>query len=111
MKTQFEVWNYHFGERGGDHPCVIVSNPDISSRAKYVNVLFCTSQRQIRKLYPFEVLLNGADGMDWETFCDCSMMVLVESAKLFGKRGRVTHERRNQIRDKVRDIFRLAARD
>jgi hypothetical protein len=49
--------------------------------------------------------------MDWETFCDCSMMVLVESAKLFGKRGRVTHERRNQIRDKVRDIFRLAARD
>jgi hypothetical protein len=39
--------------------------------------LYCTSQRQNRQPIPFEVLLNGADGMDWETFCDCSAMYLV----------------------------------
>lgn len=49
--------------------------------------------------------------MDWETFCDCSIIWAVDSALLFGKRGQVTPERRNAIRDKVRDIFRLSARD
>ena len=76
-----------------------------------VNVLFCTSQRQSRQLYPFEIMLNGEDGMDWETFCDCSILYSVESAKLFGKRGHVTLERRKAIRAKIRDVFRLAATD
>jgi hypothetical protein len=76
-----------------------------------VNVLFCTSQRQNRNIRAFEVLLNGADGMDWETFCDCSVLYAVKSAALFGKRGRVTLERRREIRSKIRDVFRLAATD
>jgi mRNA-degrading endonuclease toxin of MazEF toxin-antitoxin module len=110
LKTQFEVWRLVFGDRG-EHPCVIISHPDTAARAKWVNVLYCTSQRQNRPPKPYEVLLNGADGLDWETFVDCSSIWLVESDKLFGKRGRVSHERRNQIRDKLRDVFRLAARD
>jgi hypothetical protein len=47
--------------------------------------------------------------MDWETFCDCSCLYAIKSAELFGKRGHVTLERRQQIRAKIRDIFRLAA--
>jgi len=42
-----------------------------------VNVLFCTSQRQSRQPYPYEVMLNGSDGLNWETFCDCSLMYAV----------------------------------
>ena len=38
-------------------------------------------------------MLNGADGMDWQTFCDCSCLYAVKSADLFGKRGHVTLER------------------
>ena len=110
MKNQFEVWRYNFPERG-EHPCVIISHPDIAARAQYVNILYCTSQRQNRPPKPVEVSLDTADGMDWETFVNCSAMWLVASADLFGKRGQVTPERRNAIRDKLRDIFRLAARD
>jgi len=55
--------------------------------------------------------LNGADGLSWETFCDCSVMWSIESSKLFDQRGEVTLERRNAIRDKLRDVFRLSARD
>ena len=110
MKKQFEVWRLVFGERG-EHPCVIISHPDIAARSKWINVLYCTSQRQSRPLKPYEVLLNGADGMDWETFVDCSSMWLVDADKLFGKRGQVSLERRNQIRDKLRDTYRLSARD
>ena len=76
-----------------------------------INVLFCTSQRQSRAHYPYEVLLNGTDGMDWETFCDCSILYTIPSAKLFGCRGRVSLERRRQIRAKVRELLRLNATD
>jgi len=107
VKDQFEVWRYVFQEKGGEHPLVLISHPDICARAKVVNVLLCTSQRQSRKPYPHEVLLNGIDGMDWETFCDCSIMYAVRSDLLFNKRGRVSLERRLAIRATLKDMFRL----
>jgi hypothetical protein len=110
MKEQFDVWRYNFPDKG-EHPVVLISHPDICARAAVVNVLFCTSQRQNRAPRPHEVMLNGADGMDWETFCDCAVVYAVKSADLFGKRGRVTLERRREIRSKVRDLFRLSATD
>jgi hypothetical protein len=76
-----------------------------------VNVLYCTSQRQSRNPHHYEVLLNGADSFEWETFCNCATIFLVPSAKLFGRRGKVSLERRRQIRGKIRDLFRLTATD
>lgn len=111
MKDQFEVWRYVFPEKGGAHPVVLISHPDICAKAKVVNVLFCTSQRQSRRPYPSEVMLNGADGLDWETFCDCSVMYAVKSDLLFNKRGRVTLERRRAIRSLLRDMFLLSDTD
>src|SRR5687767_14470380 len=111
MKDQFEVWTYNFQHRGGEHPVVLISHPDICARAAVVNVLFCTSQRQGRRAHPHEVLLNGADGMDWETFCDCSCLYAVKSAELSRKRGRVSLERRRQIRARIKEIFLLSAND
>ncbi len=49
--------------------------------------------------------------MDCETFCDCSTLYAVKSTLLFGKRGRVTLERRRAIRARVRDLFLLNATD
>jgi hypothetical protein len=109
MKSQFDVWRFDFPDKG-EHPVVLISHPDLCARA-VVNVLFCTSQRQSRPPKPFEVLLNGADGMDWETFCDCSVLYAVPATALFGKRGKVTLERRRAIRAVLRDMFRLSATD
>ena len=110
MKSQFEVWRYNFQVKG-EHPVVLISHPDICAKAANVNVLFCTSQRQNRQPKRYEVLLNGADGMDWETFCNCAVIYLVPSAELFGKRGQVSLERRHAIRGMVRDLFLLSAMD
>ena len=66
MKGQFDVWRCNFPEKGGEHPAVLISHPDICARSAVVNVLFCTSQRQSRRPYPNEVTLDTADGMDWE---------------------------------------------
>ena len=56
-------------------------------------------------------MLNAAEGFEWETFCNCAVIYLVPAAALFGRRGRVSLERRRAIRSKVRDLFRLAASD
>src|SRR5258706_15453680 len=105
MKDQFEVWRFDFPGKG-EHPAILISHPDFCARA-VVNVLFCTSQRQSRPPRPFEVMLNGEDGMDWETFCDCSILYAVPTSGLFGRRGEVTLERRRALRAVLRDMFRL----
>ncbi len=110
MKDQFEVWRFEFPDKD-EHPVVLISHPDICARSAVENVLYCTSQRQSRRPKPFEVMLNGADGMDWETFCDCSIMYSVPASELFGKCGRVTLERRRAIRSLLRDVFLLSATD
>jgi mRNA-degrading endonuclease toxin of MazEF toxin-antitoxin module len=110
VKRDFEVWRFDFPDKG-EHPVVLISHPDRCARAKVVDVLYCTSQRQSREPYPFEVLLDREDGMDWETFCDCSIMYAVHTEKLYGRRGRVTQARRNAIRTKIKDVFRLNALD
>jgi len=110
MKDQFDVWRFNFPEKG-EHPVVLISHPDICARAAVVNVLYCTSQRQSRRPRSHEVMLNSADGFDWETFCDCATMYAVRSDQLLRKAGRVSLERRRVIRSRIRDIFRLQATD
>ena len=44
-----------------------------------------------------EVLLNGADGLDWETLVKCDLIYTVPKDELGQKRGEVTPERRRQI--------------
>ena len=92
MKTQFEVWDCIFPKKGL-HPVVLLSHPDRCARAQVLNVLFCTSQRQSRNPYPFEVLLDMEDGLNWETFC-CSILWSIDAPLLITKRGQVTLARR-----------------
>jgi mRNA-degrading endonuclease toxin of MazEF toxin-antitoxin module len=111
VKDQFQVWSYEFPGKIGVHPAVVISPPDQAARSRLLNVLFCTSQRQSRKPYPYEVMLDTEDGLSWETFCDCSLVWMAPSDRLFDYRGLVTMHRRNAIRDMVRDWFWLTKRD
>ena len=110
MKDQFEIWRFAFPKKG-EHSVVLISHPDRCARGEVVNALYCTSQRQSRPPKDYEVMLAQEDGFDWETFCDCSIFLALESNALFGKRGRVTVERRRQIRDKIKNLFLLQASD
>lgn len=110
MKDQFEVWDYPFPDKGL-HPVVLISPPDRCAHSARLNVLVCTSQRQNRRPYPVEVLLDTADGLDWESFCDCSILWVAESAKLTRKRGKVSLNRRLQIRSLLKELFLLNSTD
>jgi mRNA-degrading endonuclease toxin of MazEF toxin-antitoxin module len=109
-KRKWEVWTYDFPEKG-PHPVVLISHPDRCERGAIVNVLYCTSQRQARTAKPTEVLLNGTDGLDWETFVACDLIYAVPTSALTNRRGLVTRERRRAIRGKLISIFGLLEND
>jgi len=107
--TQWDIGSFDFPAPVGEHPVVIIFNPDRAGRAKVVNVLYCTSQKQSRPPGPDEVLLNGADGLDWETYCRCDHIFSVERDKIKTrpKSARVSAARRRQIAARIVDIFRF----
>jgi len=80
-----------------DHPAVILSHPERVASKPAVNILSCSTQRAGRPPGPGEVLLDRADGLDWETLCRCDLIYAVEKADLRQRRGSVAPERRRQI--------------
>lgn len=109
-KRKWEVWTFDFPEKG-PHPVVLISHPDRCERGATINVLYCTSQRQSRPAKPTEVLLDRADGFDWETFVACDFIYGVPAAALKDKRGVISRERRRAIRGKLISIFGLLEND
>ena len=97
---QWEIWTCDFAD-AGPHPAVIVSHPDRVARAPLVNVLIGSSQRATRPARENEVVLNGADGLDWETLVKCDLMYLVEKAQLHQRRGSVAPVRRRASTDRA----------
>ena len=91
----WEIFSYDPGF--GDHPVVIVSHPKRVAHKTQVEVLLCSSQRANRPADQNEVMLDSADGLDWETLCKCDLIHSVEKSELHSFRGTVTKHRRRQI--------------
>ena len=107
--TEWDIASFDFPDPVGEHPVVVISNPDRATCAKIVNVLYCTSQKQNRPAGPDEVLLNGADGLDWETYCRCDHIFSVERDKLKSRLrpAKVSVVRRRQIAARIVELFRF----
>ena len=101
---QWDVWTCDFAD-AEPHPAVIVSHPDRVARAPLVNVLIGASQQAGRPARENEVLLNGADGLDWETLVKCDLMYLVEKEHLYRRRGSVGTARRRALVQRLNACF------
>jgi mRNA-degrading endonuclease toxin of MazEF toxin-antitoxin module len=101
---QWEIWTCDFAD-AGPHPAIIVSHPDRVERAPLINVLICSTQRATRPAREHEVLLNGADGLDWQTLVRCDLMYLMEREEIYGRRGFVTSARRRAIIQRINASF------
>ena len=99
--NQWEIWSYDPGY--GGHPCVIVSHPRRVANKPFVEVLLCSSQRASRAPTSAEVILDRADGLDWETLCKCDLIVGVDKQELRNRRGEVSPIRRRQIVERIID--------
>ena len=83
------------------HPAVILGTETRLANKPKVNVLFCSSKRASRSAEATEVMLDIADGLDWETLCKCDLIFAAPKEQLTRKRGAVTLERRRQIAERV----------
>ena len=91
----WEIWTFDPGF--GDHPAVIVSAQDRGARKPLVEILLCSSQWAARAPNAGEVVLDSADGLNWETLCKCDLIYSVDRDLLHTRRGLVTGERRREI--------------
>ena len=98
--NRWEVWSFEF-PGAGPHPAILISHPDRVARARFVNVLLCSTQRATRTANETEVLLDEADGFDWPTLCKCDLFYLVPREKLYQRRGIVSWERRRAILQRI----------
>ena len=85
----------------GVHPANIISHDERVSLKPEVCVLLCSSQRANRPPKQHEVLLNSADGLDWETLVKCDLIYAARKEQLTAKRGTVAPARRRQIAERV----------
>jgi mRNA-degrading endonuclease toxin of MazEF toxin-antitoxin module len=105
---QWEIYLFPFEEEK-PHPAVIISNDErcLNSDLEYVNALICTSAKVNRDAKKNEVILNGADGLDWKTAVRCDVIYLLPKAEFEERRGKVTGPRRIAIGRKIAENLRL----
>src|SRR5262245_60905964 len=100
----WEIWTFDFPIEGA-HPCVIfshsvrVGHPDFDR----VNVLLCRTLRGAmqRDLRPTEIILDQADGLQWQTLCRLDALHFVPKSALRDRRGTVSVERRRVISQRL----------
>ena len=99
---QWEIHLFPF-EKEKPHPAVIISNDErcLNGDLDYVNALICTSGKVNREAKKNEVILNGADGLDWKTAVRCDVIYLLPKAEFKELRGKVTPPRRVAIARKI----------
>ena len=92
------AWDIHSADLGwGPHPVVIISHPLRVAHKEFIEILDCSTQRATRPARATEVLLDHADGLDWQTLCKGDCIFAVERSEIKARRGTVSPERRRQI--------------
>ncbi len=91
------------------HPAVVLSCEEDCQDAHFrrINVLYGTKRVPAVSAEPWQVILNGADGLDFQTLVDCGIFYLVDKDRCSPSIGSVGVERRRAIGRKINEILRL----
>jgi hypothetical protein len=86
------------------HPAVILSGTDILSdhRQLRFNALMGTKRPPAVKILAHQVLLDQADGLEFATLINCSVVYVVRKNSILRSAGVVSHMRRAEIARRVR---------
>jgi hypothetical protein len=104
---QWEIWKSRPPGFESDHWFVIVSGQERldSARHNQINGLACFTLRG-EPLKP-DVVLNGADGFERTTTCQCDLLYFLDKTKLHSRMGVITWERQQQLKSKLKEVLRL----
>jgi mRNA-degrading endonuclease toxin of MazEF toxin-antitoxin module len=110
---QVEQWDIvRFRIRPEDrelHPAVVISAPEwcLNPARTRLNVLACSKRAPADPPKAHQVVLNGADGLEFPTVCGCEFLHVATRDSLTEKIGRVSPVRRRAIGRKLNEVLRL----
>ena len=107
---QWDIVRVRVNEHDRDaHPAVVISCEEDCQDPEFlrVNVLYGSKKPPAAGVQPWQMLLNGADGLDFRTAVDCGVFYLVNKGACSPAIGAVTFERRRAIGRKMIEILRL----
>ena len=105
---QWEIWKCRdLPGFDRDHWFVILSGQERIDNPRFlkINGLACFTLRGSPK--QTDVLLNGADGFEGPTACQCDFAFILEKAKLHSRIGQIGVERQRIIKAKLKEVLRL----
>jgi hypothetical protein len=104
---QWEIWKCRPPGFARDHWFVLLSGQERLDHPHrlQINGLACYKlQGEPKKL---DVRLNGADGFDGPTVCQCDFIFILDKSALQSCLGAVTWERQQAIKSKLKEVHRL----
>ena len=104
---QWEVWKCRPQGFEREHWFVIVSGQERcdDSRQLFVNGLACWTLRG--EPPSLSVRLNGADGFEAPSVCQCDFHYALPKVSLHSSLGSVSWERQQQIKSRIKEVLRL----
>jgi hypothetical protein len=103
---QWEVWKATPPGFSKAHWFIIVTGQErLDSNRVAVNGLACYTLRGHPE--KTDVRLNGADGFSAPTVCPCDHLFVLDKHTLTETLGPVSWERQQQIKSKLKEVFRL----
>src|SRR2546425_12869724 len=91
------------------HPGVVVSPEEwcAASATTKLNLLACSKRIPADPPKAHHVVLNGADGLEFQTLVDCRFFHIIAKDASAAVIGRVSVERRRAIGRKINEVLRL----
>ena len=104
---QWQIWKCRPPGFEREHWFVVLSGQERLDHPQRfpVNGLACYKLQGDPK--QLDVRLNGADGFDGPTVCQCDFIFALDRRKLHSSLGSVTWERQQAIKSKLKEVFRL----
>ncbi len=104
---QWEIWKSKPPGFETDHWFVVVSAQERLDNERFtkINGLACFTLRS--EPLNTDVRLNSADGFETTTVCQCDLVYFLDKSKLNSPLGSVSWERQQQIKGKIKEVFRL----
>jgi hypothetical protein len=91
------------------HPAVILSSDDVmtDARQQRFNVVLGSKKQPAENSRHHQVILDGADGLEFATLVDCSLVYVARKTSILRSGGLVTVHRRQQIQRGIRSYLGL----
>jgi hypothetical protein len=106
---QWDIFDFGFDHPIGMHPAVIFSPTDVVQNRDiaFLNVLVVTTVRAGYKPSKYDIMLNGADGLDHLSRVSVQPVFRIARNFMGGKRGTLSTTRQRAVVQKIREIYRL----